>query len=205
MTGTIVVNGGNFGLDEGFPNTGFTGAKFDLNSGKPLVHDKTTCGGHENSCDWLRVNRMTPSSHEVSFIGQPTSENREVTINFISVSDDNIIYTYTFNLTAWFSTTAPVQDTRQQAIDRCGGAENLPLLKDLTSATAPSQRGVRGIGNLYGEWGDINVFLYESIRRIIWTSERYPPSYYYVVDVANGIPMIQMESAYVFTMCRTIL
>ncbi|WP_264779505.1 hypothetical protein [Escherichia fergusonii] len=204
MTGTIVANDGNFGLDEGFPTTGFIGAWFILSSDMQIEYDKTTCGGNENSCDWLHVNTMSPNSHEVSFIGQPTSETREVTINFISLSDDNIIYTYTFNLTAWFSTISPVQDTRQQAIDRCGGAENLPLLKDLTSATALGQPGIRGIGNLHGEWGNINRILNTSIFNV-WTNEIFPPVYYYIVNVSVGIPNMQSENAHINTICRTIL
>src|SRR5699024_279959 len=129
---------------------------------------------------------------------------REVTINFISLSDDNIIYTSTFNLTAWFSTISPVQDTRQQAIARCGGAENLPRLKDLTSATALGQPGIRAIGNLHGEWGNITRILNTSIFNV-WTNEIFPPVYYYIVNVSVGIPNMQSENAHINTICRTIL
>ena len=173
MTGTIVVNGSNFGLDEGFPTTGLSEVMFDLkidNSPRPTSF-LTFCNNGDRLCSWVRVEKVAFGG-QVTFTGQPTTATREVTIE---AHTENYIYTYTFTLNRWFVNKKVTQNW-EDAKTTCNGDGSLPLIKDLTSATEPGRDGERMIGNLFGEWGSTMV-IWGDIRTPVWTSEIMPNSF----------------------------
>ena len=174
MTGTIVVNGGNFGLDEGFPTTGFVNAKFDLkidNSPRPASF-WAFCNNGNLPCNWVTTEGGGMYDLQVTFTGQPTTATREVTIE---AHTENYIYTYTFTLNRWFVNKKVTQNW-EDAKTTCNGDGSLPLIKDLTSATGPGRDGERMTGNLFGEWGN-TMAIWRDIRTPVWTSEIMPNSF----------------------------
>ncbi|MFT2799006.1 Ig-like domain-containing protein, partial [Serratia sp. N21D137] len=147
ITLTILVDGKNFDVTSNFPTTGFIGANFQLqfNGNNPNIGDYTWT----SSQPWVTVG----GTGKVSFDGIPTSSTKSVTITATPVLGGKDRVTYTFTVNNWFT---PTESTRSfdESMNKCFSQGSiLPTRNILTDGM-----DVRGVGSLYGEWGNLGSY-----------------------------------------------
>lgn len=161
----ISVNGAKFTTAQGFPTTGFTGAKFQL-----LVNDATTWNTDynwsTNQTGWTSVD----ANGNVTFTAMPTSGTKSVTIT-ATPKGGAAAKTYSFNVGRWFHigsyTTSSYADAQSKcSMPNSGIPDSSELVKGVTTvSTVPA---VREIGGLFNEWGSLPNTINKG--KEVWTS-----------------------------------
>ncbi|HCB3493503.1 TPA: Ig-like domain-containing protein [Escherichia coli] len=150
---SLSVNGAKFRAADGFPKTGFDGAKFTL----ILTHNmKNTDYNWTSGIQGIQVDSN----------GMVTLEfiiNKEVTITGTPKSNKGNKVTYKFSLQKWFIPQGIIQESWSEMNSYCiGNGYILPSSTDLvgssTSGAVPRQ-----VGSLWGEYG--NLTSYDGIFR----------------------------------------
>lgn len=182
-TPVIEVNGGAFSLSSGFPQTGFIGATFQIrmngtdttaNSAYYFVSDQS----------WVTVD----ATGTVSFVGEPTSANKAVTISITPKAGVSLAQIYTFSLVEWFinnndNILLPV-DADSWCLAQPGGYSTSGYTS-ITNATTYGSLGTRGtVGKLWPEWGMLGSFSTWS-NGVYWARES-TGVFRYEVNLGNG-------------------
>ncbi|AHG20575.1 hypothetical protein Z042_13780 [Chania multitudinisentens RB-25] len=142
------VNGTTFGMNEGFPTTGFNAAFFEfLMDGTSTV----TNGDYTWTVDqaWVTVS----NAGRVSFNAPPNTANRTVTVTATDPVSGGIL-AYTFTLNNWFINNGFTMMNWSDASSWCATQGlNQPSRAELTLGA-----GTRGIGSLWSEWGTSGAY-----------------------------------------------
>ncbi|MGL6350052.1 MAG: Ig-like domain-containing protein [Aeromonas sp.] len=197
LTG-VSVNNYFFAIDEGFPSTGFTDAKFTLNLSGGAASDYYW----SSSAAWAQVD----SSGNVSFISQ--GDISPVTITATPTAGGTPL-TYTFTVTSWFIFDHSTFMTWDNASSWCfANGWRQPTVAETTQGT-----NVRGVGSLFSEWGPIESYIPSIIGFMddhFWTSEVFttttPGSHHYFIGLNRGFAGGSIDDnssiAGVYGMCR---
>lgn len=177
----IHVNGYTFQPDEGFPSTGFIGAKFTLELLQGEASDYTW---KSDAPSWVSVRDGV-----VSFTGAGT-KNR-VTITGTSHNGAKSVV-WSFSLKKWFIHDSSSKDSRDwsEANDYCRTQPgyHLPMVQQLNGNTTHNigQRGK--LGALWSEWGNVDRYPDSGFLVNIgyWTSDRGNDDYHYIVSLDRG-------------------
>ncbi len=177
-----------FNISEQFPKTGFDRATFTLNmDGNPV--DFT----------WESTDpAVTVNGGVVTLNSAPAGP---VTITATLTADPNISINYTFKVDTWFE---PGRDqiTWADARDSCMGIWSQPTVEQMSLNRANDNPGVRNVGSLWSEWGNIQSYGYFLTARqtLAWSSEAEVPAdpvlgqrYYTVYLNNNGWVFAQQD------------
>ncbi|EFH8526926.1 hypothetical protein GF069_08490 [Escherichia coli] len=150
---SLSVNGAKFRAADGFPKTGFDGAKFTL----ILTHNmKNTDYNWTSGIQGIQVDSN----------GMVTLEfiiNKEVTITGTPKSNKGNKVTYKFSLQKWFIPQGIIQESWSEMNSYCiGNGYILPSSTDLVGSST-SGAVPRKVGSLWGEYG--NLTSYDGIFR----------------------------------------
>ncbi|HBB8656901.1 TPA: Ig-like domain-containing protein, partial [Escherichia coli] len=150
---SLSVNGAKFRAADGFPETGFDGAKFTL----ILTHNmKNTDYNWTSGIQGIQVDSNGVVTLE--FIIK-----KEVTITGTPKSNKGNKVTYKFSLQKWFIPQGIIQESWSDMNSYCiGNGYILPSSADLVGSTT-SGAVPRKVGSLWGEYG--NLTLYDGIFR----------------------------------------
>ncbi|MCS3490670.1 Ig-like domain-containing protein [Enterobacter sp. SLBN-59] len=188
----LAVNGTTFAVENGFPTTGFTRAKFQV----LLSGDSSHNGDYTWSADqgWVSVD----ASGNVSFTGAATSETKKVTITATPKAGGAPL-TYTFTVSKWFVNNGRNLMNWGTADEYCSSLGGLPKRTDLTSGQL-----VRGVGLLWAEWGRLDTAYPDSgfINSYYWTSEFYGAGGHYYVSLHDGSVYHHYDTNLNFVVCR---
>ncbi|HGY4723555.1 TPA: invasin domain 3-containing protein [Citrobacter amalonaticus] len=153
----ISVNGASFTTSQGFPTTGFTGAKFQL-----LMNGVTTWNGDynwsTNQTGWTSVD----TGGTVTFTGTATTATKSVTITATPKEGGAPARTYSFTVSNWYRATTTSTYTYSAAVTYCSGLGGvLPTRLNLINTNITSGSvSARGVGYLWGEFGHISSSTY---------------------------------------------
>ncbi len=173
----VLVNGTNFGLNDGFPTTGFIGAEFTLN----VTGLATDYNWSSSNPSWVNVD----SNGKVSFIAEGNSS--PVTITATPVAGGKPL-NYDFTVTDWFisdKNSAPV--TASAANNYCVSTLSIEQPTRL-NLTIGQRAG--GSNALWSEWGDLRAANYPNasfLASFYWTSEVSSSDWHYIVRLDNGL------------------
>ncbi|HHA2072112.1 TPA: hypothetical protein ACOEAL_004511, partial [Enterobacter ludwigii] len=144
-TPDLVVNGYYHAFNSGFPSTGFNGAKFVINDG------------------YIDVVSSNPSVVEATPNGDVTLKGKGSATLEVWDAAGGVPSILVINPTKWFKDANMARDLVQAAracgdkyYNGQGNSAYLPTLDTLTPAKPGQSNPSRGIGTLWGEWGDLN-------------------------------------------------
>lgn len=146
-----------FNINSGFPTTGFKNTHFQLSP-----HGIT---GANSDYDWTSSNPNV----SVSSTGAVTLQDNpggKVTITATWKQDSSKVFTYDFTLNYWIGLFSSTDLSWAQANASCINAGmRLP-----TNSEVSAGEGVRGVGSLFSEWGNLTAYPSFPSAQIIWTS-----------------------------------
>lgn len=157
MTGNADVNGYTFGLTEGFPQTGFLGAEFQLLINGDISNNSNYTWSRDQS--WLTVD----INGRVSFTGTPDSTTREVTVTATPQIPGLAAQRYIITLQKWFTHVTDVSTTLDSPPWQYWVINGNPLVPDSrelsNGALNSPDSATRGVvGNLWSEWGGVSNY-----------------------------------------------
>lgn len=145
----ISVNGHTFAPEAGFPTTGFTGAKFEIEINNGNVADYTWT----SDASWVSV-----TNGVVTFTGKGSGS--QVTITGTPTSGQGSTIKYSFTLKGWYIKDDKITENWQEAKKYCisQSGYHLPTIEQLTNDTNIDQHNqTRAVGNLWSEWGNNSI------------------------------------------------
>ncbi|WP_270828613.1 Ig-like domain-containing protein [Aeromonas sp. Y318-1] len=154
----VSVNGANFAAGFGFPTTGFTGAKFQL-----LMNNVTTWNTDynwtTNQPGWTSVD----ASGIVTFTGTASTATKSVTITATPKGGASA-RNYAFVVGKWYSVSTSAIYTYTSTVTYCSGigAVMPTRLGLINSNITTGSVTARGLGYLWGEFGNITSSTYPS-------------------------------------------
>ncbi|MFS1538753.1 MAG: Ig-like domain-containing protein [Candidatus Phlomobacter fragariae] len=153
----LKVNGHNFNISDGFPTTGFSGAKFIINTnGVPVSEFQW-----RSSEDWVSV-----QNGEVIFKNRPVSNKKAVTITAVHNTGGDPIK-YEFTLQKWYVYSGQAMDWNS-ATNWCSKQDvnmRLPTQQQMSIG-----RFLYLVGSLWSEWG--NTSFYGWNNHMYWMSTK---------------------------------
>ncbi|MGL4487256.1 MAG: Ig-like domain-containing protein, partial [Yersinia sp. (in: enterobacteria)] len=196
----VLVNGTNFGLNDGFPTTGFTGAEFTLNvTGSPTDYNWTS-----SNPSWVSVD----SNGKVSFTAEGNSTPVTITAS-LKTGGGNL--TYPFTVTSWFINNGNTELNFSSASSFCTTqVTQLPSRLQLVNVSTLGTIGTREAGGdvLWSEWGDLRVANYPLagfMSNFFWTNEIESVDRYYAVRLDSGLVTARNAPALASVVCRKVL
>ncbi len=198
----VLVNSTNFGLNDGFPTTGFIGAVFTLNvTGSPTDYNWAS-----SDTSWVSVD----SSGKVSFTAEGNSTPVTITAS-LKTGGGNL--TYTFTVTSWFINNGLDEGglVLSEALTFCTDKGMLlPIRSQLVNVSTAGTNGTREAGNnmLWSEWGNLNINAYPLagfVSSFYWTSELESSGRQYIVRLDNGLLSTRATAASSPVVCRKAL
>ncbi|MEX2954810.1 hypothetical protein AB4K01_26800 [Serratia fonticola] len=168
----ISVNGHTFSMTEGFPSTGFTGAKFGLNVPGQASNYTWDNGGSS----WVTVD----DSGNVAFTAKGNSTPVTITA---TPKGEGVPLTYTFSVNTWFINNGSTAMPWSDASNWCTAQELAqPTRDDMTMGV-----DVRGMGSLFAEWGSLGKYSGSGFINLnYWTSEQSSSGLHYEVNLYDG-------------------
>ncbi|WP_081758416.1 Ig-like domain-containing protein [Chania multitudinisentens] len=172
LTG-VLVNEKTFGVTEGFPSTGFTGATFTLAVSDEPDHYTWDNGGST----WVSVD----NNGTVTFTA--TGNSAPVTIT-ATPKAGGVPLAYTFSVNTWFINNGTTTMNWSNASTWC---LNQGLVQPTRTALSQGNN-LRGIGALRSEWGNMGVAYGSSgfSSNNYWTSDNSGGAYYYIANLGSG-------------------
>ncbi|CND47835.1 hypothetical protein [Yersinia intermedia] len=174
----ILVNGTTFTPTEGFPATGFSGAKFTIKLGNGIASDFTWA----SDASWVSV-----TDGVVTFTGE--GDSNKVTVTATPKAGGSPL-SYAFTLRTWFINKGLSGATATGADSYCATQPGYATPSYLTMTNAPySGRGVRAAdGRLWDEWGILENYTGSGWSRsaAYWALDPYGSNRYYV-DLSDGL------------------
>ncbi|MFC0225471.1 Ig-like domain-containing protein [Serratia aquatilis] len=152
----VLVNGASFSITDGFPKTGFVGARFQLVVGETPADNSDYQWRADQS--WVSVD----GSGNVTFNSEPSSANNSVTITAEHQSNGTIL-TYQFTVNRWFRNNSFNIMGHSDAVAWCnsqGGGYVLPGYQEMTDRTPAIETGGSrdANGRLWNEWGSMGSY-----------------------------------------------
>ncbi|ELM3737828.1 inverse autotransporter beta domain-containing protein [Edwardsiella piscicida] len=146
----VLVNGARFDASAGFPTTGFANAKFLLE----INGDSAQNADYEwrsSAPAWVTVD----SGGNVQFQAEPTAR-QTVTITARSKRYGHEV-SYPFTVSRWFISNGINHISSADADAYCAGNSGyeVPSYRWVTNAVNDGDKGVRAVGSLWSEWGNI--------------------------------------------------
>jgi adhesin/invasin len=168
----VLVNGTNFGLNDGFPTTGFIGAEFTLN----VTGLATDYNWSSSNPSWVNVD----SNGKVSFIAEGNSTPVTITASLKTGGGD---LTYPFTVRSWFINNGNNAMNWNDASIWCSNQGlTQPVVNNLTLGT-----DVRGMGSLWSEWGRMAAYPGSGfVTSNYWTADVSNLNSYFRVSLGNG-------------------
>jgi adhesin/invasin len=185
---SVLVNGVEFAVDQGFPTTGFTGAEFTLK-----VPGAASDYTWSSSANWATVD----SSGKVSFTKPGHSSH--VTIR-ATPNAGGLTFDYTFKVKNWFTNSENVM-TWSQASNYCSSTQlKQPKRSDLTNMPAERKPG---INSLWPEWGSLENYTRSSfLDTEYWSSDTSTVhGYNYTTNLQSGGTKTRGSSIEVSAVC----
>ncbi|HEN3637181.1 TPA: inverse autotransporter beta domain-containing protein [Yersinia enterocolitica] len=169
----VIANGQAFTADAGFPKTAFTNAKFQVQINGGVTSN--------NNYTWTTSSSAVSLSDTgiVTFLASaPSSNNITITA---TPKTGGAAMTYIFRITDWFYAINSFTQSWQIALDNCYSKSlDLPILSKLTSG-----QGIRGVGSLWGEWGDTRAIA--PFYSTLWAANGASSSTKYGIDTSDGL------------------
>ena len=150
----MIAQGMNYNMDSGFPSTGFDGAQFEIQLPSGLSLTDYTWN---SSVSWLSFQSVSGKQF-VTMKG--TADGDTAVITAMPKSGTGTAYRFTFSPKRWFVWNE-IHDANLPEYNRrwCSSrGYQTASHQALTSAAPFRQSGPRGVGTLWGEWGDITRY-----------------------------------------------
>lgn len=184
----VSVNSHTFGIAEGFPSPGFTGAKFAL-SISGMTSDYTWDNGGSS---WVTVD----DSGTVAFTAKGNST--PVTITATPKGGGTPL-SYTFSVNSWFIYNGSTFMRWRDASNWCAAQGlNQPIRGDLAMGV-----NARGLGSMFSEWGRMGRGTGGFNSSAYWKTEQSSSDSHYTVDRYNGGYLSSYDTGY--ATCRQSL
>ncbi|MBL5829438.1 hypothetical protein JBO46_25395, partial [Serratia fonticola] len=184
----VSVNGHTFGMAEGFPSTGFTGAKFAL-SMSGVASDYIWDNGGSS---WVTVD----DSGNVAFTAKGNSTPVTITA---TPKGGGAPLTYTFSVNTWFINNGSTYMPWSDASNWCA-AQGLtqPTRGDMTMGG-----NIRRMDSLFSEWGRMDNYSGSGfVYNYYGTSEQNSSDYHYYVHLGNGVVNSYNDTYLSYVVCR---
>ncbi|WP_411704856.1 YrIlm family inverse autotransporter adhesin [Edaphovirga cremea] len=184
----VSVNGHIFGMAEGFPSTGFTGAKFAL-SMSGVASDYIWDNGGSS---WVTVD----DSGNVAFTAKGNSTPVTITA---TPKMGGAPLTYTFSVNTWFINNGSTAMPWSDASNWCA-AQGLtqPTRGDMTMGLR-----VRGLGSLFSEWGSMGNYSGAGFVNLnYWASDQGSSGSHYGVALNYGSVSNYYDTNRFYVVCR---
>ncbi|VFS46921.1 Ig-like domain-containing protein [Budvicia aquatica] len=165
----ILVNGVSFSVNDSFPETGFTGAEFQLVIGENPAEN--TDYHWESDQNWVSVDNRG----NVRLNQEPNSANNTVTITAKHI-ESNSLLSYRFTTRRWFRNNGSVIMNIMSAEAWCGSQENGYTIPDASQMTdrvpdLPTGSHRDANGKLWNEWGAMNRYANGWFSGNYWVNE----------------------------------
>ncbi|WP_407641196.1 hypothetical protein [Budvicia aquatica] len=167
------VNGVTFNANQGFPTTGFIGAKYQILAGADTNNSNYTWTVSP-PVSWITVD----NNGLVTYTGTPPSSDWSYTIQIRNRISGTIRTISTNTLQKWHTFRIGASMTQGKAIDYCtslGSGYRLPTYYDLlngrprvTNGQSEQPVSRTAPGPLWSEWGNISAYI-SNIDYITWT------------------------------------
>lgn len=138
---SITANGHSFGVHDGFPSMGFSSAVFKLNTNL-----------YPDSYVWSSSDPSTVIVNDVGVVTLVSKPSDTVVITATS-KNGGASFSYDFKINMWFTPKSTEVSSYAAGVEWCKSLNkpgNIPVASYLSAGT-----GVRQVGNLWGEWGDL--------------------------------------------------
>lgn len=201
----ILVNGTSFSPNDGFPETGFVGAKFQLVVGNTLSNNSAYQWQVDQ--DWLSLDNQG----NIRFNRAPSTGNNQVNITAKHLVTGAELH-YSFTVARWFINNGFTLLKPNDAAAWCraqGEGYTLPSYTQLTDRTPSAQsaayRNTRG--PFWNAWGNMQHYANNWISGNYWASEHLMESaqqYYVYLGNGNLFKFPEDEISYVACL-KTIL
>ncbi|CND47740.1 Ig-like domain-containing protein [Yersinia intermedia] len=186
---SVLVNGSSFAGDSGFPQTGFTGAQFQVIASGSAANNSNYTWTSSNA-GLVSVDNLGNVMFRAPFpIGTPSIR---ITA---TPSGGGTPFVYSFTVKDWYINNGQVTMTASQADNWCTSQStgyHTPSYTQITNGAAYITPGTRGPnGRLWSEWGDLSRYASSSWDPnfrggSFWASEPYGTTTRYYVWVFNG-------------------
>ncbi|MCQ4111573.1 Ig-like domain-containing protein, partial [Aeromonas sp. JL9] len=177
-----------YSVDQGFPSTGFVGAKFKL---------RVRNGAGADEYDWYSSAEWVQVSAEgvVSFVSQ--GDSNPVTI-IAEPKGQGVRFAYTFRVAKWFLGNEGDYVTWAEAEDWC----STQGLKQASREELTRGEDVTGMGSLISEWSTaMSGAASIGVGGGTWTREAFDDSSHYYVVISRGDIGIEADSWTHFAVC----
>ncbi|WP_074164607.1 MULTISPECIES: Ig-like domain-containing protein [Enterobacter] len=180
----IQAQGQDFAMNSGFPTTGFSGAWFELKLPAGLSPDDFTWS---SSASWLSLSRPVRLERATM---NGSGGSGSVTITAMPNSGSGATYRFTFSLRRWFIwNDGNNADNATYNRTWCSSrGYQTPSYQVLTSAAPFRKDGARGVGSLWGEWGDILGYNTDpiTISSLVYMTDESDSAIQYSVRLSSG-------------------
>ncbi|WP_420299360.1 inverse autotransporter beta domain-containing protein [Edwardsiella tarda] len=193
LTG-VLVNGKIFTVNEGFPSTGFIGAKFQLQINNDTARNSAYTWS-SSAPGWVSI---SPTG-EVQLTAEPATR-QPVTLT-ATAKDGGDTLTYHFDIRDWFISAGAWNYMGADGADAwCstqGNGYQVPSYTRVTNTTFNLSPGDRGIGGLWTEWGAMASYPAAGFpsdqtwsKELRGSTQRYTTGlttgYLYAISIASG-------------------
>ncbi|MGL5169514.1 MAG: Ig-like domain-containing protein, partial [Edwardsiella tarda] len=193
LTG-VLVNGKIFTVNEGFPSTGFIGAKFQLQINNDTARNSAYTWS-SSAPGWVSI---SPTG-EVQLTAEPATR-QPVTLT-ATAKDGGDTLTYQFDIRDWFISAGAWNYMGADGADAwCstqGNGYQVPSYTRVTNTTFNLSPGYRDIGGLWTEWGAMASYPASGLpsdqtwsKELRGSTQRYTTGlttgYLYAISIASG-------------------
>ncbi|EFE23521.1 bacterial group 1 Ig-like protein, partial [Edwardsiella tarda ATCC 23685] len=193
LTG-VLVNGKIFTVNEGFPSTGFIGAKFQLQINNDTARNSAYTWS-SSAPGWVSI---SPTG-EVQLTAEPATR-QPVTLT-ATAKDGGDTLTYHFDIRDWFISAGAWNymsaDDADAWCSTQGNGYQVPSYTRVTNTTFNLSPGYRDIGGLWTEWGAMASYPASGLpsdqtwsKELRGSTQRYTTGlttgYLYAISIASG-------------------
>ncbi|UCQ10320.1 Ig-like domain-containing protein [Edwardsiella tarda] len=193
LTG-VLVNGKIFTVNEGFPSTGFIGAKFQLQINNDTARNSAYTWS-SSAPGWVSI---SPTG-EVQLTTEPATR-QPVTLT-ATAKDGGDTLTYHFDIRDWFISAGAWNymsaDDADAWCSTQGNGYQVPSYTRVTNTTFNLSPGYRDIGGLWTEWGAMASYPASGLpsdqtwsKELRGSTQRYTTGlttgYLYAISIASG-------------------
>ncbi|MGL4212329.1 MAG: hypothetical protein ACRCSA_05070, partial [Morganella morganii] len=177
------VNPYGFSLGDGFPSTGFIGATFTIRAGGDEANNSLFDWTVDQS--WVSVS----GNGVVTMNSEPVSAKNTVTVTRTPKAG-GAPRSYTFTVKGWGTNTTGGAGPFISIQGRCTDTGS----RLVTQAEIARGVGVRTVGSLFSEWGDMSRYLVGFPFAKTWTSDISGSNHHYAVALYNGTVVSELDT-----------
>ncbi len=183
LLGSLSVNGQTYGINSGFPTTGFKNAKFQILKDNSAANNSDFNWSADQS--WVAVD----TSGNVTFTGTADSSTKTVTIT-AAPKAGGTRFTWSFTVNSWYINNGSTLGTWNQAQNYCTSkGYTAPSIAQMTNEIYNGSGSSRAASNsaVWSEWGNMASFFSAGfVANGYWAAQVGPSGNHFRVGVTDG-------------------